>query len=65
VPRFQQHPASLLPAAPGVIDWGLVTDEMRRNKDFRVLLLMGYYDLATPFFAVENTMYQTGMTPSA
>jgi hypothetical protein len=54
-----------LPAAPGVIDWGLVTDEMRRNKDFRVLLLMGYYDLATPFFAVENTMYQTGMTPSA
>jgi carboxypeptidase C (cathepsin A) len=41
----------------------MLGDEMRRNKDFRVLLLMGYYDLATPFFAVENTMYQTGMRP--
>jgi len=41
----------------------MLGDEMRRNKDFRVLLLMGYYDLATPFFAVENTMYQTGMIP--
>lgn len=38
-------------------------DEMRRNEDFRVLLAMGYYDLATPFFAVENSMYQTGMLP--
>jgi carboxypeptidase C (cathepsin A) len=38
-------------------------DEMRRNADFRVLLAMGYYDLATPFFAVENSMYQTGMLP--
>jgi carboxypeptidase C (cathepsin A) len=41
----------------------MLGDEMRRNKDFRVLLLMGYYDLATPFFAVENTMYQAGMIP--
>ena len=41
----------------------MLGDEMRRNKDFRVLLAMGYYDLATPFFAVENTMYQTGMLP--
>jgi carboxypeptidase C (cathepsin A) len=39
-------------------------DEMRRNADFRVLLAMGYYDLATPFFAVENSMYQTGMLPA-
>ena len=38
-------------------------DEMRRNSQFRVLLSMGYYDLATPFFAVENSMYQTGMLP--
>jgi carboxypeptidase C (cathepsin A) len=38
-------------------------DEMRRNSQFRVLLAMGYYDLATPFFAVENSMYQTGMLP--
>jgi carboxypeptidase C (cathepsin A) len=41
----------------------MLGDEMRRNKDFRVLLAMGYYDLATPFFAVESTMYQTGMMP--
>jgi carboxypeptidase C (cathepsin A) len=41
----------------------LLRDEMRRNSDFRVLLAMGYYDLATPFFAVENSMYQTGMLP--
>jgi carboxypeptidase C (cathepsin A) len=39
-------------------------DEMRRNSQFRVLLAMGYYDLATPFFAVENSMYQTGMLPA-
>ena len=38
-------------------------DEMRRNSQFRVLLSMGYYDLATPFFAVENSFYQTGMLP--
>lgn len=38
-------------------------DEMRRNSDFRVLLAMGYFDLATPFFASENSMYQTGMLP--
>jgi carboxypeptidase C (cathepsin A) len=38
-------------------------DEMRRNSEFRVLLAMGYYDLATPFFAVENSMYQSGMLP--
>ena len=38
-------------------------DEMRRNSDFRVLLVSGYYDLATPFFGPENSMYQTGMLP--
>lgn len=38
-------------------------DEMRRNASFRVLLAMGYFDLATPFFPVENSMYQTGMLP--
>lgn len=40
-----------------------IGDEMRRNSEFRVLLGMGYYDLATPFFSVENSMYQTGMRP--
>jgi carboxypeptidase C (cathepsin A) len=38
-------------------------DEMRRNDDFRVLLASGYYDLATPFFGAENSMYQIGMIP--
>jgi carboxypeptidase C (cathepsin A) len=38
-------------------------DEMRRNADFRVLLASGYYDLATPFFGAENSMYQIGMIP--
>lgn len=38
-------------------------DEMRQNADFRVLLASGYFDLATPFFGAENSMYQTGMIP--
>ena len=38
-------------------------DEMRRNSEFRVLLASGYYDLATPFFSAENSMYQIGMLP--
>lgn len=33
---------------------------MRENKDLRVLLASGYYDLATPFFAAENTLAQNG-----
>jgi len=41
----------------------MLGDEMRRNSGFRVLLAMGYFDLATPFFPVENSMYQTGMLP--
>jgi carboxypeptidase C (cathepsin A) len=41
----------------------MLGDEMRRNADFRVLLAMGYFDLATPFFPVENSMHQTGMLP--
>ena len=38
-------------------------DEMRQNADFRVLLASGYFDLATPFFSAENSMYQIGMAP--
>ncbi|HLU91066.1 MAG TPA: peptidase S10 [Pedomonas sp.] len=34
---------------------------MRENKDFRVLLASGYYDLATPFFAAENTLAANGL----
>lgn len=34
---------------------------MRENSDFRVLLASGYYDLATPFFAAENTLATNGL----
>jgi carboxypeptidase C (cathepsin A) len=34
---------------------------MRRNKDMRVLLASGYYDLATPFFGAENALSQDGL----
>lgn len=34
---------------------------MRENNDFRVLLASGYYDLATPFFASENSMNANGI----
>ncbi|NVJ70564.1 MAG: peptidase S10 [Alphaproteobacteria bacterium] len=34
---------------------------MRENKDFRVMVANGYYDLATPFFATENTFNANGI----
>ncbi|MCH8684839.1 S10 family peptidase [Pedomonas mirosovicensis] len=34
---------------------------MRENKDLRVMLATGYYDLATPFFAAENTLASNGL----
>ncbi|WP_210413952.1 S10 family peptidase [Luteithermobacter gelatinilyticus] len=34
---------------------------LRQNKDFRVYVANGYYDLATPFFATEETFSQYGM----
>jgi carboxypeptidase C (cathepsin A) len=34
---------------------------MRRNRHLRVLVTSGYYDLATPFFGVENCMMQDGL----
>lgn len=49
------------PVHVNVAPW--IGDEMRRNGDFRVLLAVGYYDLAVPFFAAENSMYQAGMVP--
>lgn len=36
---------------------------MRENRDFRVFVANGYYDLATPFFAVETTMNHNGIDP--
>lgn len=34
---------------------------MRQNKDFRVFVANGYYDLATPFFASEHSMNHHGI----
>ena len=34
---------------------------MRHNKDLRVLVACGYYDLATPFFGAENALSQDGL----
>lgn len=34
---------------------------MRQNKDFRAFVANGYYDLATPFFATENTFNANGI----
>ena len=36
---------------------------MRENADLRVLQASGYYDLATPFFAAENTLAGNGLVP--
>lgn len=34
---------------------------MRHNEHLRVLVVSGYYDLATPFFGVENALSQPGI----
>ena len=34
---------------------------MRENKDLRAFFANGYYDLATPFFATENTVATNGI----
>lgn len=36
-------------------------DVMRRNKDMRVLVACGYYDLITPFFDAEYTFARNGI----
>jgi carboxypeptidase C (cathepsin A) len=36
---------------------------MRENKDFRILMASGYYDLATPFFASEIAVAGNGISP--
>lgn len=36
---------------------------MRENKDLRAFFANGYYDLATPFFATENTVATNGIDP--
>ncbi|WP_286828376.1 MULTISPECIES: S10 family peptidase [Kordiimonas] len=37
---------------------------MRENKDLRTMVANGYYDLATPFFASENTFNANGIDTS-
>jgi carboxypeptidase C (cathepsin A) len=64
VPDAERWSLGLNPEWPIYVNVApFIGDEMRRNSQFRVLLAMGYYDLTTPFFAVENSMYQTGMIP--
>ena len=33
----------------------------KQNKDFRIFVANGYYDLATPFFATEHSMNHNGI----
>jgi len=39
----------------------ILSRAMRQNKDFRVFIANGYYDLATPFFATEYSMNHHGI----
>jgi carboxypeptidase C (cathepsin A) len=38
-----------------------VGEAMRENRDFRAMVASGYFDLATPFFASENTFNANGI----
>ncbi|MET1218565.1 MAG: peptidase S10 [Glaciecola sp.] len=38
-----------------------IAQAQRENKDFRVFVANGYYDLATPFFASEHSMHRHGI----
>ncbi len=37
---------------------------MRENKDFRLFIASGYYDLATPFFSTETVVANNGINPA-
>ena len=41
-----------------------LAETMSRNPNLKVLVLNGYYDLATPFFATEYTFDHLGLEPS-
>lgn len=41
-----------------------IAKAMRQNKDFKVFVGNGYYDLATPFFATEHSMNHNGIDRS-
>ncbi|AWL13298.1 hypothetical protein HMF8227_02849 [Saliniradius amylolyticus] len=50
------------PRAQGFINVApFIATGMRQNKDFRVFVANGYYDLATPFFATEHSMNHYGI----
>ena len=36
---------------------------LRENRDLRVMVTSGYYDLATPFFSSELSLYRNGVDP--
>jgi carboxypeptidase C (cathepsin A) len=38
-----------------------LAESMRRNKDLKVLVACGYYDLITPFFDAEYTFARNGI----
>jgi carboxypeptidase C (cathepsin A) len=42
----------------------MLRDAMTQNRDLKVVIANGYYDLATPFFATEYTVSHLGLEPS-
>jgi len=49
------------PRAQGFVSMSpILSKAMRQNKDFRIFVANGYYDLATPFFATEYSMNHYG-----
>ncbi|MGF1461913.1 MAG: S10 family peptidase [Maricaulaceae bacterium] len=49
------------PAYTNVAPW--IGKAMRENSDYRVLMASGIYDLATPYYAAELSMYKNGIDP--
>lgn len=49
------------PSTVNVAPW--LGKAMRENKDLRTLVANGYFDLATPFFATENTFSNNSIDP--
>ncbi len=43
---------------------GRLASAMSRNQDLKVLVCSGYFDLATPYFAMEHTVSHMGLDPS-
>jgi carboxypeptidase C (cathepsin A) len=59
-----QAPGAPIPI-PGLTNTGIdLGHAMTANPNLRVLVLNGYYDLATPFFASEYMMAHLGLAKS-